>query len=165
MSLTHLGVGRCWINSTFALSTYIPLLDMIWPKLIPCVTMKWHFFQFLNDFLRISPKYALNALNMNHMYPHKSRSHPWIPQRSFQLCHWKSRSRTFKKWSLHCIVQKAFSYMHKYQKDMWMWSYLDPLMRPLFGYNQNTHLRNNKKLNPLLILRLGLKMEVECGIF
>ena len=33
------------MTSTFALSTSMPLKDILWPKTIPSITMKWHFSQ------------------------------------------------------------------------------------------------------------------------
>src|SRR5215216_5637626 len=39
------------IASTLALSTSIPLSEILWPKTIPSLTIKWHFSQFKTRFV------------------------------------------------------------------------------------------------------------------
>src|ERR1044072_8420092 len=46
MPLTLVGGGSVSITSIFALSTSIPLEDILWPRTIPSVTIKLHFSQF-----------------------------------------------------------------------------------------------------------------------
>ena len=41
------------MRSTFALSTLIHLLEMMWPRTIPYFTIKWHFSQFKTKFFSI----------------------------------------------------------------------------------------------------------------
>ena len=41
------------MRSTLTLSTLIPLLEMMWPRTIPCFTIKWHFSQFKTKFFSI----------------------------------------------------------------------------------------------------------------
>src|SRR5215216_3905666 len=48
MSLGH---GIFSIASTLALSTSIPPSEILWPKTIPSLTIKWHFSQFKTRFV------------------------------------------------------------------------------------------------------------------
>ena len=56
------------MRSTLALSTSIPLLEMMWPRTIPYFTIKWHFSQFKTKFFsihlyRTSVKWCKHWLN------------------------------------------------------------------------------------------------------
>lgn len=49
----YFGGRRLEMRFTLALSTSIPLFEMIWPKTIPYFTVKWHFSQFKTKFFFI----------------------------------------------------------------------------------------------------------------
>ncbi|GKE71813.1 hypothetical protein Tco_1529885 [Tanacetum coccineum] len=54
------GGGNFAITSTFSLSTSIPDFEILWPRTMPSLTMKWHFSQFRT---RLVSSYLLSILS------------------------------------------------------------------------------------------------------
>ncbi|GKE64916.1 hypothetical protein Tco_1519077 [Tanacetum coccineum] len=54
------GGGNFAITPTFALSTLIPDFEILWPRTMPSLTMKWHFSQFR---IRLVSSHLLSILS------------------------------------------------------------------------------------------------------